>query len=94
MAYGYGLVFVALGVYQSTFMQGFFNYLLDLAPEGERATYIALSNTINGVGLWPVALIGGAILRATGNSYPTLFAVTAVGVGLGLLCTAWLAESR
>ena len=94
LVYGYGLVFLGLGVMQSNFMQGFFNYLLDLAPEDERATYIALSNTLNGVVLWPVALIGGAILKATGNSYATLFAVTAIGVGLGLLCMAWLAERR
>ncbi len=94
LAYGYSLVFVALGVLQSNFTQGFFNYLLDLAPADECATYIALSNTLNGVVLWPVALVGGFILKVTGNSYPTLFAITAVGVGLGLLCTAWLAEPR
>lgn len=94
MAYGYGLVFVALGVFQSTFMQGFFNYLLDMASAEERATYVALSNTIQGVILWPAALVGGVILEATGNSYTVLFAITAVGMGLGLLCSAWLAESR
>ena len=92
--YGYSLVFVALGLLQSNFMQGFFNYLLDLSPDSERATYIALSNTVNGIVLWPTALIGGAILKATGNSYPVLFAITAVGVGLGLLCTTRLAEPR
>ena len=94
MVYGYSLVFVALGLLGSVFMQGFFNYLLDLAPAGGRTTYIALANTINGVVLWPTALIGGAILKATGNSYPVLFAITSVGVGLGLLCAAWLAEPR
>lgn len=94
LVYGYSLVFVTLGFSQSTFMQGFFNYLLDLAPADDRATYIALSNTINGVVLWPTALVGGAILKVAENSYATLFAVTAVGVGLGLLCARWLIEPR
>lgn len=94
LVYGYSLVFVALGLLQSTFMQGFFNYLLDLAPADERATFVALANTINGVVLWPTALVGGAILKVTGNSYPTLFIITAVGIGLGFLCTMWLAEPR
>jgi MFS family permease len=92
VAYGYSLVFAALGMLQSTFIQGFFNYLLDMAPADERATYIALSNTISGVVLWPTALVGGVILKVTGNSYNTLFAITAAGLGLGLVCSAWLAE--
>jgi MFS family permease len=94
LVHGYSLVFIALGLLRCNFVQGFFNYLLDLAPADERPTYLALSNTLNGVFLWPVALVGGAILKVTGNSYPTLFAITAAGVGLGLLCTAWLADLR
>ena len=94
MVYGYSLVFVALGVYNSNFMQGFFNYLLDLSPPDERTTYIALSNTLNGALLWPMTLIGGAILRVTGNSYTTLFAATAAGMGLGLICITWMTEPR
>jgi len=92
MIYAYGLVFFALGVQKANFLQGFYNYLLDLAPADERPTYIALSNTINGLVLWPAAMVGGAILNLTGNSYPTLFGITAAGMGVGLLCTAWLAE--
>jgi len=94
LAYGYGLAFVALGMFQSTFMQGFFNYLLDMTTAEERATYIALSNTIQGAVLWPVALVGGLILDLTANSYVTLFAITAGAVGLGLFCSLWLAEPR
>lgn len=94
LVYGYSLVFVALGVVQSNFMQGFFNYLLDLASADERATYVALSNAINGVVLSPTAFIGGIILKITNNSYPTLFFVTAIGVGTGLLCTTRMAERR
>jgi hypothetical protein len=85
---------VALGVDQSNYMQGFFNYLLDLASADERATYVALSNAINGVVLSPTAFIGGIILKATNNSYPILFFVTAIGVGTGLLCTTRMAERR
>jgi MFS family permease len=94
LAYGYSLVFVALGVVQSNYMQGFFNYLLDLASADERATYVALSNAINGVVLSPMAFVGGIILKTTDNSYPTLFAVTAIGVGLGLLCTLRLTKRQ
>jgi MFS-type transporter involved in bile tolerance (Atg22 family) len=90
--YAYGLVFFALGVQKASFLQGFCNYLLDLAPADQRPTYMALSNTINGVVLWPAALVGGAILNLTGNSYATLFGVTAACLGVGLLCTVWLAE--
>jgi len=94
MAWGYNLVFVSLGVSNATFMQGFFNYILDLATDDERTTYIALANTINGIVLWPVALVGGAILKLTANSYATLFAVTAIGMILGLLFTARMIEPR
>jgi MFS family permease len=91
---GYSLVFVALGIVQSAFMQGFFNYLLDLAPPDERGTYVALSNAIVGLVLSPVAFVGGAILKATHNSYATLFIVTAVGVGLSFLGTLRTIEPR
>lgn len=91
---GYSLVFVALGVLQSAFMQGFFNYLLDLAPPDERGTYVALSNAIIGLILSPVAFVGGAILDATHNSYSTLFIVTAISVGLGLTSTFRMIEPR
>jgi len=94
LSYGYAAVFVALGIYQSAFMQGFFNYLMDMASDDERATYIALSNTINGIVLWPVSLIGGAILKFTGNAYPILFAVTMAGMSLGLFYTTRLADTR
>ena len=90
MIYAYGLVFFALGMQKANFLQGFCNYLLDLAPADQRPTYMALSNTINGVIILPAALVGGAILDLTGNSYPTLFGVTAACMGVGLLCTAWL----
>jgi hypothetical protein len=94
LVYGYSLVFVALGVLQSNFSQGFVNYLLDLAPADGRTTYIALCNTLSGIVLWPTTLVGGVILKVTGNSYSTLFAITAAVVGLGLFSTAWLAEPR
>jgi len=94
LVYAFGLVFVALGLLQSAYMQGFYNYLLDLSPAGERSTYVALANAINGVALAPVALTGGAILKITNNSFVTLFAVTALAMGLGLLFTTQLHDLR
>ncbi len=78
----YPLVYVALGVYQSSIMLGFYNYLLEIAPDDMRPSYIGLSNTIMGVlTLAPTA--GGWLLEAT--SYTVLFAVTTCLVSLGFL---------
>ncbi|MGD2103760.1 MAG: MFS transporter [Anaerolineae bacterium] len=75
----YPLVYVALGVYQSSTMLGFYNYLLEIAPDDVRPSYIGLGNTILGV-LTLAPTVGGWLLEAT--SYTALFAIT---VGLALL---------
>jgi hypothetical protein len=80
-------IFVVIGVSINARMLGFFNYVLELAPAGERPNYIGLFNTISG----PLVLlpaIGGWLLQTT--SYGVLFAVTAGmliaahGLSLGL----------
>jgi len=80
----YPLVYVALGIIMNAWMLGFFNYLLGIAPEGKRPSYIGLGNTIMGV-LTLAPLAGGWLLRTT--SYATLFGVTAALVAVGFLFT-------
>ena len=89
--YVYSLIFLAIGALNSSMMPGFINFVLELAPPEERATYIALTNTLCGV-LLVVPFLGGWLLQAT--SYPVLFAVTAVGIALGLVLTFRLEEPR
>jgi MFS family permease len=83
----YPFVYVALGVVNSSWMLGFFNYLLEIAPEGMRPAYIGLGNTIMGV-LTLAPMAGGWLLETT--SYTTLFGVTAAAVTLGFLLTLGL----
>jgi len=89
--YIYSLIFFAIGALNSAYMTGFINFVLELAPPEERATYIALTNTLCGV-LLVAPLLGGWLLQAT--SYPVLFAVTAGGVVLGLVLSFRLEEPR
>jgi MFS family permease len=89
--YVYSLIFLAIGALNSSYMSGFMNFVLELAPSEERATYIALTNTLCGV-LLVVPFLGGWLLQAT--SYPVLYAVTAGSVAFALLLTFRLEEPR
>ena len=80
----YPLVYVTLGVVNSAWMLGFFNYLLEIAPDGMRPAYIGLSNTIMGM-LTLAPMLGGWLLEAT--SYPALFGVTTALTLAGFLLT-------
>jgi len=82
LARAYPFVYVAIGILNSTWMLGFFDYLLEIAPDGMRPAYVGLSNTIMGVTtLAPVA--GGWLLEAT--SYTALFGLTSALVGVGFV---------
>jgi MFS family permease len=70
-----------LGIVGSSIMLGFLNYILDLAPPGQRPTYMGLSNTLGGV-LVLVPMLGGWLLQTT--SYPVVFAAAAVGPVLAM----------
>ncbi len=83
----YPFVYVALGVVNSSWMLGFFNYLLEIAPEEMRPAYIGLGNTIMGA-LTLAPMAGGWLLEAT--SYTVLFGVTTVIVAAGFLLTLGL----
>jgi MFS family permease len=91
LAQAYPFVYVALGVVNSTWMLGFFNYMLEIAPEGMCPAYVGLGNTLMGVQTL-VPLAGGWLLEAT--SYTTLFSVTTVLVGAGFLLTLSLRPSQ
>jgi MFS family permease len=78
----YPLVYVALGIYGSSTMLGFYNYLMEIAPDDVRPSYVGLSNTILGL-LTLAPAVGGWLLEAT--SYTVLFGLTAVLVFLGFL---------
>ena len=74
----YPLVFVALGATRSSWMMGFTNYMLEIAPEALRPVYIGTGNTARGL-LMVLPVLGGWLLEVT--SYPVLFGVT-IAVGL------------
>jgi hypothetical protein len=91
LARAYPLVFVALGIANSTWIMGFFNYVLEIAPEGNRAAYVGTINSI----VWPLTLmsvVGGWLLEAT--SYTMLFGTTAAFVGISFLLSLRLKSSR
>jgi MFS family permease len=69
----YAWIFVVIGVGVNARMLGFFNYVLEVAPAGQRPSYIGLFSTISG----PLVLlpaVGGWLLHVT--SYGVLFALT------------------
>jgi MFS family permease len=78
----YPIVYAALGIHYSSSMLGFYNYLLEIAPNDMRPSYIGLGNTIMGV-VTLAPTVGGWLLEAT--SYTVLFGITALLVFLGFL---------
>jgi hypothetical protein len=85
----YPLVFFFYGVTINTTLLGPMNYLMEMAPSGQRPIYIGLANTLMGV-LVPISFLGGVLLRVA--SYPVLFAVTAIGVTVGLAVSMGLRD--
>jgi MFS family permease len=90
LAPAYPLVYVSLGIINSTWIMGFFNYVLEVAPEGLRPTYIGISNFVMGI-LTAIPVIGGWLLEAT--SYAMLFGVATVLVTAGFLLSLGLKPS-
>ncbi len=77
----YAWVFVVMGVASSAIMLGWMNYVLEIAPPGQRPTYAGLTNTLTGL-LIPMPILGGWLLQFT--SYPGLFVAAAAGPLLAL----------
>ena len=70
----YGWTFVSIGVFQTAQFVGFASLNVNLAPPGQRSTYVGLFNTLSSlVIVWPA--IGGWLLQWT--SYEVLFGLTA-----------------
>jgi len=88
---GYLLAFAAISIVDNSFMLGYLNYVIEIAPPRERPAYVGLTNTISGV-LIVLPLVGGALLQVT--SYPVLFGMAAMGAVLGLLLSTRLPASR
>jgi len=90
LAPAYPLVYLFLGIINSTWVMGFFNYLLEIAPEGMRPTYIGMSNFIMGT-LTLIPMAGGWLLEAT--SYTALFGLATALVAVGFLLSLGLKPS-
>ncbi len=70
----YSWTFASIGMFQTAQFVGFDSLNVDLAPPGQRTTYVGLFNTISSlVIIWPA--IGGWLLQQT--SYGLLFGLTA-----------------
>jgi MFS family permease len=76
------VIFAAMGATDGSFLLGFLQHILDIAPPGQRTAYTGLSNTIGGLTVI-APTIGGLLLQAT--SFPALFIVTAIAPLAGLL---------
>ncbi len=75
------LAFAAAGMANSGSMVGFTNYVLEIAPPGERSTYMGLANTLTGI-LIAAPVVAGWLVQAA--SYELLFAVALGVAALGL----------
>jgi MFS family permease len=76
------LIFGAMGMVGGAYMLGFTNYLLEIAPPGERSLYVALANTL-GIAVMFAPLLAGWLVQAA--SYEALFGVTLVLACAGLV---------
>ena len=74
-------IFFLMGAAVSGSFVGFKSYLLDIAPEARRPTYIGISNTMMGfASLFPA--LGGVLAEAVGH--PRLFVLAAISVAWSL----------
>jgi len=93
-AVGWGLliaVFVLIGFSTSGGGIGFTNYLLEIAPEHLRPTYIALQGTLMGLTML-LPIFGGLLIDI--SSYQAAFLVTLTVLITGLLLSLTLKEVR
>jgi MFS family permease len=88
---GYPFIYATLGALNSTWMLGFIDYTLHIAPEGMRPAYIGLSNTILGA-MMIVPPLGGWLLEAT--SYTVLFGLALVLAAGGFVVALRLGPVR
>jgi len=84
-------VFVLIGFSTSGGGIGFTNYLLEIAPEHLRPTYIALSGTLNGLTI-ALPILGGLVIDM--SSYQATFLVTLAALITALLLSLTLKPVR
>jgi MFS family permease len=89
--FAFTVVFVLSGVFQMGRIIGYSNYLLDIAPAGDRPLYIGLANTLTGLTMLASA-VGGLIVDLAGLA--VLFWVAAAFYAGALLLSGKLRESR
>jgi MFS family permease len=84
-------VYVIVGACDNIIILGFMNYVLDIAPPGQRTIYMGVSNALNGLGvLGP--LFAGWLLGLT--SYSMLFSVAIVFAAVGMIFAMRLPAMR
>ena len=87
----YILVFILIGCVTSAEVIGPTNFLLDIAPDDMRPTFVSLTGTLTApIMFFP--LIGGLLLRYI--SYKSVFFLAAVLVAGGLVLSYFLEEPR
>jgi MFS family permease len=84
-------LYFLLGVFESSIMLGFLNFILEIAPPGQRPTYMGLTNTLAGI-MVVIPLVGGFILEY--SSYTVLFWLAAIGTLAGALLALTLPNPR
>lgn len=72
---GYALVFALAGLATSALQLAAFTFIVDLAPDDQRPTYIGLANIVQVPCALGAPLLGAALADARG--FPALFALTA-----------------
>jgi MFS family permease len=82
LAWIYPGLYVLMGIFEGSIMLGYFNFILEIAPAGQRPIYIGLANTLTGL-LIVIPVLGGLILSQT--SYIVLFVLAATGTLAGAL---------
>jgi len=87
----YTIVFVLVGMNLNGLFIGQNNLLLEIAPAGERATYIGVANTAIGL-VSLLSLLGGYIIERT--SYTVLFFLSLILVLIGIFLAFSIVEPR
>lgn len=93
LAWLFGLVFLLIGLsIDGSGIAGSI-YLLEIAPESERPTYIGIANTALGIVTF-LPVLGGLLLSKLNNNYPLLFSIGIMFSLVSLAATLRLREVR
>ncbi len=87
----FALVFALNGTYNASSALAHNNFLLDVAPAGDRPIYVGMANTLVGVGI-VASSAGGALAEWLGVNI--LFWVALVTLTAAIFMVSWLQEPR